>query len=274
MPFPVPDIPTPLTVLLPVRYSEVWSSPLHHISNDENPNESYMMFTEEAFNRHPRPQAAIVPTHSALALQKTKATGRPRENKCMERSTLKVDVPAETSKKRPLPSPSPIGPIKPIKIIDSPPTSPPIAHLASKTIVRRISPERTQSHASSIITRPGCVSDRDAASLRAQDGLPWERFTRLGTIVQGPSELAIGMEKDNSQRMVMVKTLNRRDGLKEAEQLRKLSHPNIVQLLDVFFRGDEVCIGLEYCRFTLEEIVNVHIRLEEPHLRLIAHSVL
>lgn len=233
------------------------------------------MFTEEAFNRHPRPQAAFVPTHGALALQKTQTSGGPRDIKGMERSVLKIDIPAETSRKRPLPSLSPTRPAKSTNIIDSSLTSPLPAHLSSKAIVRRISPERTQSHASSIIARPAYASEPDAASLNTQIGRPWERFTRLGAIVQGPSELTICVEKGNLQRMMMVKTPRRReDGLKEAGQLRKFSHPNIVQILEVFSHGDEVYIGLEYCRFTLEEIVNVHIRLEEPQLRLIAHSVL
>lgn len=75
--------------------------------------------------------------------------------------------------------------------------------------------------------------------------------------------------------MTMVKKLSRMSGgLKEASLLRKFSHPNIIEMIEVFVRDDDVYIELEYCRFTLEDVVNVHIRFEEPHLRLIAHSVL
>ncbi|GME34766.1 hypothetical protein GQ43DRAFT_443825 [Neofusicoccum parvum] len=71
----------------------------------------------------------------------------------------------------------------------------------------------------------------------------------------------------------MIKQTNRRDGLREARLLRGLSHPNIVQLHEVFMQDDEVYMELDYCRLTLEEVVNVHIRFEELHLRLIAHSL-
>lgn len=111
--------------------------------------------------------------------------------------------------------------------------------------------------------------------VRTQDGDPWDHLKRLGTVIQGKSELIVCMNKDEPQSMSMVKELSRAGGgLKEANLLRKLSHPNIVKMIEVFLQDDDVYIELEYCRFTLEEVLSVHVRFEEPHIRLIAQSVL
>lgn len=91
--------------------------------------------------------------------------------------------------------------------------------------------------------------------------------------MQGTSEFIVCIKRTEPLEMKMVKRSKRSVALREASVLQRLSHPSILQLHEVFLQDDEAYFEFDYCRFTLAEVVNVHIRVEELHLHLIAHSV-
>lgn len=104
---------------------------------------------------------------------------------------------------------------------------------------------------------------------------PWHGFSRLGAMVQGHQRFEIYVPRSGSSKMLMVKELRNRSnqGWDALECRDLLKHANIMQLRSVFSHDNVTYLGLDYVRHTLEEIVGVHLPLEECHIRLIATSV-
>ncbi|KAL9084625.1 MAG: hypothetical protein Q9165_007980 [Trypethelium subeluteriae] len=61
-------------------------------------------------------------------------------------------------------------------------------------------------------------------------------------------------------------------GEHEAEVLQQLSHHNIVKIKQLYLDEKIWYLGLEHYQFTLEEVLNVHLNLEEPHVQVISKA--
>lgn len=94
----------------------------------------------------------------------------------------------------------------------------------------------------------------------------------LGTFVQDRTRWIVRAQRGR-RTFVMVKRLDPVISQAEARLLRRLAHRNIAKLVYSYMENEVRCIALEYCRFTVAEILHVHLHLEEPQLQLIARSV-
>lgn len=126
------------------------------------------------------------------------------------------------------------------------------------------------------------VPHRDLGKLGRQDKVPakqseWLDFLRLGNLVQGESEALICYERDRKSTMFMFKLVEKRNsaGTEDAKfkQTLKLRHTNIVAARHVIESAVGTHVGFDYFRFTLEEVLGVHMLLEEAHLHTIATAV-
>lgn len=119
----------------------------------------------------------------------------------------------------------------------------------------------------STASRRGALDD----SIREQE--PWLSLTRLGTLTQGDLHLMLCISIGTPQGMRMVKEADDAEGSKEVRMIDTLRHPNIIKIFDVFRHDCRIYSVLEYAPITLEEVISVHLRLKESHIRLIACSV-
>ena len=73
--------------------------------------------------------------------------------------------------------------------------------------------------------------------------------------------------------VIMFKRLAKREGVDEMKVLQQIRHPNIIHLKQAFLDGESFYLGLEYHRYTLGELLCIHIDLDEPAIQYIARSV-
>lgn len=100
---------------------------------------------------------------------------------------------------------------------------------------------------------------------------PWRTLDRQGELVQGKYTWTVCTSE---KRLVMVKEVNLEEGQTELDKITKLSdHPHVATIKQVFEFEHALYFQVEYARYTLEEVLNVHNKLEEPHIRAIASSV-
>ena len=183
---------------------------------------------ESAFERHPRPQKAIIrqsliPTKRALA-----------------QASQISDVRSNTS---------------PPTLFTRPP-SPPSS--ASLPLPRPYTSPRS-SHSLSLI--------------QVQYKCPWSENHLLGTLVQGENEFLLCAPRSKHSDLTIFKKYTSQTGEKEAEHLQKLSHHNIIKLKQLCKYDGVWYLGFEFYQFTLEEVLHVHLDLEESHIQLISQSV-
>ena len=95
---------------------------------------------------------------------------------------------------------------------------------------------------------------------------------RLGDLVQGNQPWTICVDKGTNG-IVMVKRLEAKKGKAKLATFQLLRHRNISQISQVFLDDNWMYLGYEYSRFTLEEILHVHIRLQERQIQVVAISV-
>jgi hypothetical protein len=111
-------------------------------------------------------------------------------------------------------------------------------------------------------------------SLRKQKAIstdPWSTLLLQGDLVQGGSRWHLCIHDGI---MTLLKSADVDSGKRELEKLKMLSnHPHVTTVKQVFESGGLMYFRFDYSRFTLEEILNVHLRLDESHLRIIASSV-
>jgi hypothetical protein len=94
----------------------------------------------------------------------------------------------------------------------------------------------------------------------------------LGTFWQDNVAWSVRAQRGRAA-LMMVKTISIDIGAAEEELLGKLRHRNIAQFVHSSQEHGTISIALEYCRFTLSEILHVHLKLEEPQIQCIARSV-
>jgi hypothetical protein len=99
----------------------------------------------------------------------------------------------------------------------------------------------------------------------------WDNVSRLGDLVQHRSHLSVGICNGT---MIMLKTMNLATGKRILEKTKLLKHTNIAQVIDTLEENGKLSLMFEYIRFTLEEVLNVHMPLDEPHIRAIAQPVI
>ena len=79
--------------------------------------------------------------------------------------------------------------------------------------------------------------------------------------------------KEDFLDLIMFEELDKKAGTTKFDLLKNLSHSNIIKLKHAFINDNLVYLGLEYCRHTVQELIHVHIPLEEYHIRVLAKSV-
>ena len=99
---------------------------------------------------------------------------------------------------------------------------------------------------------------------------PEGRMARLGTLMQRQQKWAINVQDDQ---VVMVKKIKEDSGLQVIEKLKLLHHPNVGRLKTAFLHESYVYLVQPYARFTLEDLLSVHIHLDEVQIQLVATSV-
>ena len=102
---------------------------------------------------------------------------------------------------------------------------------------------------------------------------PWQTVKRLGVFKQGSTRWTICAPKEDFLDLIMFEELDKKAGITKFNLLKNLSHPNIIKLKHAFIHDNLVYLGLEYCRHTVQELIHVHIPLEEYHIRVLAKSV-
>lgn len=102
-------------------------------------------------------------------------------------------------------------------------------------------------------------------------GAEWLDFIQLGTITQGQRHLQVCYRRTDEAALFMFKLI-------DAEKARvaprlSLQHPNLVSARYIINSNVGQHIGFDYFRFTLEELLNAYLRMQDIHLRAIATSV-
>ncbi len=93
-----------------------------------------------------------------------------------------------------------------------------------------------------------------------------------GTLTQNNVEWELRAQQGRTG-LIMVKKVRPEIGRVQKEILGGLQHRNIAKLLHTFHCKSDIGLALEYCRFTLVEMLHVHLKLEEQQVRYIARSV-
>lgn len=115
------------------------------------------------------------------------------------------------------------------------------------------------------------TSTSSAPSISITRKSPWKDLRVQGDLVQGKYVWTVCLASD---KLVMVKKVTPEGGKGEFERTSLLSpHLNVASLKQCFEMEDIWYMEYDYSRFTLEEVLNVHMRLEESHIRIIASSV-
>ncbi|PVH95421.1 hypothetical protein DM02DRAFT_600866 [Periconia macrospinosa] len=99
---------------------------------------------------------------------------------------------------------------------------------------------------------------------------PWQRSKRLGELIQGERRWTIGMRRSTIVMLQSKKDVNTCKQL--LDRVKPLSHANIACVLNAYESNDQIHLMFEYSRYTLEEILCVHMPLEEVHIRAIVQS--
>ncbi|KAF2727571.1 hypothetical protein EJ04DRAFT_557294 [Polyplosphaeria fusca] len=199
---------------------------------------------ENAFARLPRPQRVLdlgrplVPTKMSLMQAQTR---------------LNPDVHSAVL------SP-PVRPPAPALDPRSSPSTPP-SHLLSPPI-----------NATTISSGPSSPRKHLTASgYWVADSKETGRIT-LGKFVQDGVDWVVRAQQ-RQPTLVMVKRHKRNAGIHEKDMLERIQHDNIVKLNRAILKGEDVHLEVEYCRFTLREVLHVHLKLAERQIQYIAQSV-
>jgi hypothetical protein len=95
----------------------------------------------------------------------------------------------------------------------------------------------------------------------------------LGTLIQNDVKWALRAQQGRSG-LIMVKRTKEVDGLAERHIIGTLNHRNVAKLVHSSMDEDGIlCLAIEYSRYTLAEILFVHLKLEEQQVQYIARSV-
>jgi hypothetical protein len=100
---------------------------------------------------------------------------------------------------------------------------------------------------------------------------PWKTLFLQGELIQGRSKWYLCIHEGL---MAIVKEVEIESGRQELEKIKKISdHRHVSTIKQIFESENSLFFRFEYSRFTLEEVLNVHLCLEEIHIRVISSSV-
>lgn len=100
---------------------------------------------------------------------------------------------------------------------------------------------------------------------------PWETLSHFGDLTQGKQKLSLCLQEGH---LVIIKEVNPDIGKTELEKVKTISdHPHVATIKRVFESRTSLLFQYDYTRFTLEEVLNVHTFLKEPHIQVIASAV-
>jgi hypothetical protein len=132
------------------------------------------------------------------------------------------------------------------------------------------SPLKVLSPTDSLLSRLDAVQDGIPTSMTVP---PLGPVINLGTLTQNNVKWTLRAQQGRSG-LIMVKRMKHAVGLAEQEIVKNLNHHNVAKLVHSFIDTDgSVCLALEYCRYTLAEVLFVHLKLEEQQVQYIARSV-
>jgi hypothetical protein len=101
--------------------------------------------------------------------------------------------------------------------------------------------------------------------------LTWVDCVKLGTLVQGGRELLICCNRDN-QRLFMLKDVG--CGVKTCvDRIGMLQHRHIALASFVIDTETTSYVAFAYTRYTLEELLHIHVTMNESHIRAVALPV-
>ncbi|WPH01225.1 Hypothetical protein R9X50_00406100 [Acrodontium crateriforme] len=107
-------------------------------------------------------------------------------------------------------------------------------------------------------------------SRRIARHVDWEDFTRLGALTQAQCSQLICQPKHGSPSLFMFKKLHTDTAFKH---IFDMQHPCIVMAHHLIRSPDVQYVGFEYYRFTLEEVISIHLSMQEAHLYPIAKAI-
>ncbi|KAF2278974.1 uncharacterized protein EI97DRAFT_393825 [Westerdykella ornata] len=99
---------------------------------------------------------------------------------------------------------------------------------------------------------------------------PWTTLAKLGELVQAGKSYTVGLQ---CNRVIMVRQTKKEVGEALLEKTKLLQHRNLHSIEAIFQEQGSIFFQLEHLRFTLEEILNVHISLEEHQIRNLEECV-
>ncbi|CAI6338159.1 unnamed protein product [Periconia digitata] len=94
----------------------------------------------------------------------------------------------------------------------------------------------------------------------------------LGKFSQDGTEWTVRAQRGRYG-LIMVQKLNRGPGTTVESILPYLRHKNITKALHYTWINGQMYLSIEYCRFTLAELIHVHLEFEEYHIKHIAQSI-
>jgi hypothetical protein len=110
------------------------------------------------------------------------------------------------------------------------------------------------------------IEDNKRRSLAYQEirESPWKTLVRQGDLVQGKHVQSICVHR---RQLVIVRELANNAGRQQLEMLKRLTnHPHLTTIKQAFKTKGSIFFQLEYSRYTLKEVLNVHTRLKDPHI--------
>jgi hypothetical protein len=103
---------------------------------------------------------------------------------------------------------------------------------------------------------------------------PFEGKQLFSELMQPSSVFIVRQSSHSDRELEMLKKMNESaSGLNEFNLLKSLDHPNIVKIHNSYIYDNIFYLGLEYSRYTLEEVLAVPIPLRQEHLEIIISSV-
>ncbi|KAI9717984.1 MAG: hypothetical protein M1828_007020 [Chrysothrix sp. TS-e1954] len=148
------------------------------------------------------------------------------------------------------------------------------APVASPLRDRSIVPKRSSSADTELRKVKLRRVDLDFRNVTLVNSSPWQGGKRLGVLTQDSSQYTIWTPNKSYLDMLLFKASNDEVQAKvELETLSTLSHVNIVKLRSAYRWENQIYLGLEYCRYTLQELLHVHLPFEEVQIRLVAQTV-
>lgn len=99
----------------------------------------------------------------------------------------------------------------------------------------------------------------------------WVDYVKLGTLIQGGRESLICCSR-NDQRLFMLKNVGR-DGNSHVEMIALLEHRHVALASFHIDTESTSYIAYQFTRHTLEELLHIHVTMDECHVRAIALPV-